>query len=234
MLAPYGDRIRVVSTKVGETGGETVDVTLYDTFGLSQADSEEVDKVVNDPTSGRVVVYTWNMGEELVAASMQKGCRGYLDNSMGARELVECLEAIGRGAVLVSGRDGLPLDPRDTSRAVAGSWPGQDAGLTARQAEVVTLITRGFTNEDISRRTHISINTLKSYIRSAYQKMGVERRSQAVRWGWRTGQVPDGRNCNRRRWNGHGSARSKTRRGAPRRDVPPAGVWWGRSCSRRV
>lgn len=68
MLAPYGDRIRVVSTKVGETGGETVDVTLYDTFGLSQADSEEVDKVVNDPTSGRVVVYTWNMGEELVAA----------------------------------------------------------------------------------------------------------------------------------------------------------------------
>jgi DNA-binding CsgD family transcriptional regulator len=31
--------------------------------------------------------------------------------------------------------------------------------------------------------SYISINTLKSYIRSAYRKMGVERRAQAVRWG---------------------------------------------------
>lgn len=190
MLAPYQDRVRVVSTKVGENGGERVDVTLYDTFGLSQADSDEIDKVINDPSSGRVVVYTWNMQEELVAASLRKGCHGYLDKSVGARELVECLEAIGRGTVMVSGRDGLPLISDDAHRVVVGAWPGQDAGLTAREAEVVALITRGLSNQDIARKTYITINTLKSYIRSAYRKMGVESRSQAVRWGMENGAGP--------------------------------------------
>lgn len=183
MLAPYADRINVVSTKVGEIGGETVDVTLYDTFGLAQADGEEIEKVINDPTSGRVVVYTWNMQEELIEASLRKGCRGYLDKSVGARELVECLEAVGRGAVLVSGQNGPPLSAETTAEPAVGTWPGEDAGLTAREAEVIALITRGFTNEEIARKSYISINTLKSYIRSAYRKMGVQRRAQAVRWG---------------------------------------------------
>jgi DNA-binding NarL/FixJ family response regulator len=121
-----------------------------------------------------------------VAASLRKGCYGYLDKSVGARELVECLEAVGRGDVLVSGRNGLPLSAGDAATAAASvvdAWPGKDAGLTAREAEVIALITRGFTNEDIARMSYISINTLKSYIRSAYRKMGVERRAQAVRWG---------------------------------------------------
>jgi DNA-binding NarL/FixJ family response regulator len=187
MLAPYSDRIDIVSTKVGENGGETVDVTLYDTFGLTQADGDEIDKVVADPTSGRVVVYTWNMQEQLVAAALRKGCRGYLDKTVGAREMVEYLEAVGRGAVTVSGRNGLPAGAGETAAPAVGAWPGQDAGLTAREAEVIALIARGFTNEDIARMSYISINTLKSYIRSAYRKMGVERRSQAVRWGIENG-----------------------------------------------
>ena len=59
----------------------------------------------------------------------------------------------------------------------------QSIARTAREAGVVTLIARGLTNEEIAQEAHISINTLKTYIRSAYRKMGVERRSQAVRWG---------------------------------------------------
>ena len=42
MLAPYSDRVSVVSTKVGEDGDEHVDVTLYDTFGLAQVDGEDL------------------------------------------------------------------------------------------------------------------------------------------------------------------------------------------------
>ncbi|WP_312899808.1 DNA-binding response regulator [Corynebacterium variabile] len=152
MLAPYADRINVVATKVRENGGETVDVTLYDTFGLSQADGQEIDKVIDDPSSGKVVVYTWNMQEELVATSLRKGCHGYLDKSMSARELAECLEAVGRGAVMVSGRNGLPPNAVDEARPIVGAWPGQDVGLTAREAEVVALITRGLTNDQIARK----------------------------------------------------------------------------------
>lgn len=66
-------------------------------------------------------------------------------------------------------------------------WPGRNAGLSPREAEVIALITQGATNEEIARGCYLSINSVKSYIRSAYRKMGVERRRQAVLWGVRNG-----------------------------------------------
>ncbi|MEJ6550651.1 response regulator transcription factor [Corynebacterium sp. USCH3] len=193
MLAPYPERIRIVETDVGTTGECTVDLTLYDTFGLTQADGDEIDEVLADPDAGRVVVYSWNMQADLIQAALDKGCRGYLDKSMGAGVLVACLEAIGAGDVLVSDTaeivergGGAAADPA----LARGTWPGQAEGLTAREAEIVALITRGLTNAEIATRSYITINSLKSCIRSAYRKMGVERRSQAVRWGMEHGMVP--------------------------------------------
>ena len=43
----------------------------------------------------------------------------------------------------------------------------------------------------IADLTYLSINSVKSYIRSAYRKIGVERRSQAVRWGMENEMLPD-------------------------------------------
>lgn len=57
---------------------------------------------------------------------------------------------------------------------------------------MVALITQGLTNWEIVARSYITMNSLKSYIRSAYRKMGVERRSQAVRWGMEHGMLPPG------------------------------------------
>ena len=58
---------------------------------------------------------------------------------------------------------------------------------------MVALITQGLSNDEIARTSHLSINSVKSYIRSAYRKMGVSRRSQAVLWGIRNGFQPDRR-----------------------------------------
>ena len=60
-------------------------------------------------------------------------------------------------------------------------WRAQ--GLTCREAEVVALITQGLSNAEIARRSYLSINSVKSYIRTAYRKMGVTTRSEAVLWG---------------------------------------------------
>ncbi|MGP9722681.1 response regulator transcription factor [Corynebacterium sp. AOP40-9SA-29] len=193
ILAPYEGRIHIVETDVGTTGARPVDLTLYDTFGLTQADGQEIDAVLADHTAGRVVVYSWNMQADLIQAALDKGCHGYLDKSMGAGVLIECLEAIGEGQVLVSDTAEIAGAAETDPVPVRGIWPGQAEGLTAREAEIVTLITRGMTNVEIAERSFITINSLKSCIRSAYRKMGVERRSQAVRWGMEHGMTPPGR-----------------------------------------
>ena len=56
---------------------------------------------------------------------------------------------------------------------------------------MIALITQGLTNPEIAARSYITGNSLKSYIRSAYRKMGVERRSQAVLWGIKHDFQPD-------------------------------------------
>jgi transcriptional regulator with XRE-family HTH domain len=55
----------------------------------------------------------------------------------------------------------------------------------------VALIARGLSNQEIAERAHVSINSIKQYIRSAYRKIGIERRTQAVLWAVANGFVPD-------------------------------------------
>ena len=58
---------------------------------------------------------------------------------------------------------------------------------------MLALITQGLSNNDIAAQTHLSINSVKSYIRTGYRKIGVTSRSQAVLWGVRHGFEPDHR-----------------------------------------
>lgn len=60
--------------------------------------------------------------------------------------------------------------------------PGAPEPLSDREREVLALIARGRTNDEIGRELFVSINTVKTYVRSAYRKIGVQRRSQAVLW----------------------------------------------------
>ena len=70
-----------------------------------------------------------------------------------------------------------------TNKIVGSGWPGREEGLTAREAEVLSLITSGLSNADIAVRMSLSPNSIKSYVRSGYRKIDVTTRSQAVLWG---------------------------------------------------
>ena len=78
--------------------------------------------------------------------------------------------------------------PTQSPRATG---PARSTGLTAREAEIIALITQGLSNQEIAERSYLSINSVKTYIRTAYRKIGVERRAQAVLWGIKHGFEPD-------------------------------------------
>ncbi|MEO7589360.1 MAG: response regulator transcription factor [Arachnia sp.] len=189
MLMPYADRIDVVELDAQMPVVRDVDLTLYDTFGKAQVDGEDIDEIIENPHAGKIVIYTWNMHPVLVDQAIAKGCAGYIDKGMTGDELVAVLLRIAEGEVFVS--PPLALDDHEDPSSDTGDWPGQGAGLSAREAEVLALITQGYTNNDIASRSYLSINSVKSYIRSAYRKIGVERRSQAVRWGMENDMLPD-------------------------------------------
>jgi len=191
LLAPFPERITLVELAAGAAVTAKVDLTLYDTFASPQVDAEDIDRVIAGDGAGRVVVFTWNMQPELVEIALRKGVSGYLSKRLSGSELVSSLERIHAGEVVVSPREADEEAAEASSgEAESGAWPGQAEGLSVREAEVVALITLGLSNKEIASRAYLSINSVKTYIRSAYRKMGVTTRSQAVLWGVHHGFLP--------------------------------------------
>ena len=55
---------------------------------------------------------------------------------------------------------------------------------------MLALIAQGLSNQEIADRAYLSINSIKTFIRSCYRKIGVTRRTQAVLWATNHGFVP--------------------------------------------
>lgn len=187
VLASYRDRIEVVELDSRMPVISNVDVLLYDTFGQVQGDTVDLDQLVQGEGCARVVIFSWNVQPELVQRAMTHGAAGYLSKSISAEELVKGIEALHAGEFVTMSQDG--SGPEETQLNTV--WPGVDHGLSAREAEVVALITQGLSNQEIADRCYLSINSVKTYVRTAYRKMSVNRRSQAVLWGIAHGLAPD-------------------------------------------
>ncbi|GJQ21520.1 MAG: hypothetical protein HBSIN02_18750 [Bacteroidia bacterium] len=79
---------------------------------------------------------------------------------------------------------------KDSSISLQAAW--QKAGLTRREAEVLTLIAQGKPNEEIARVLFLSIRTVERHISTIYQKIGVSgkaARAAAVVWATKVGLV---------------------------------------------
>ena len=177
-------RIDVVETGTSMPVLSDVDVVLYDTFGQVQGQDLDLEDFVRD-SGAKVVIYSWNLRPDLIEEAIAAGASGYLSKVLTGPVIVEALERIMSGEVVILSGD------HETSVDGAGDWPGRSAGLSPREAEVVALIARGLSNKQICERAHVSINSIKSYVRSAYRKIGVQSRTQAVLWAVANGFVTD-------------------------------------------
>lgn len=204
MLRPYADRVRVVELDCRLPVQSMVDVALYDAFAVETA-AGHLQPHLGNPRIAALAVYAWTIPDDDVERMLALGVRGVLAKHLDAEQLVTALEAIHAGQVVVRTREPASgASPGGARGARMGAVEGAgDAGeltnplpghgLTAREAEVVAMIALGLSNVDIARRLYISGNTLKTYIRSAYRKMGVQRRPQAVAWALDHGLRPETR-----------------------------------------
>jgi DNA-binding NarL/FixJ family response regulator len=185
MLDRYRDRVVIAELDSTMPVADDVDIVLYDSFAQPESDHDEIEVLVANPRARRVVVYTWNFHADLIASAQRHGAHGYLSKTLPARELVAALEAVHAGEAVVS-------DVPSRARSAVGlDWPGRGEGLSDRESEILALITQGKSNADVARLTYLSPNTVKSYIRTIYRKIGVGSRTQAVLWGVDHGFTPD-------------------------------------------
>ena len=146
-------------------------------------DVEELTQLTRSSPDALTVAFSWSTRPDLVDDAHRQGAAGFLSKELSADEVVTALRALRAGhhvRFLVQ-----PYAPVPQS-----STSGRPNGLTERELEVLELVTVGRSNDEIAKRLFLSINSVKSYIRTGYRKIGATRRTQAVLWGVEHGLAP--------------------------------------------
>lgn len=173
MLTNHPERVEVVDLQVGFDAHDP-DVILYDAAGLHHGDGDDLEHLVKETTSA-VIVVTQDLRPDLGARALSRGADGFFSIEVDDAGLIAAVEAAAGGAP-----DGDAPDPKDFG--ARETRLGHDVGLTEREIDVLAMITRGLSNQEIAEQTYLSINSVKTYIRSAYRRIDVISRSQAVVW----------------------------------------------------
>jgi DNA-binding NarL/FixJ family response regulator len=149
--------------------------------------------------AARVLVLTTYADEDAIVPALQAGARGYLTKDASAEQIEAAIHAVHAGQThldpavqerLVAAVISRPpvAEPSDPGGG-AGLGPGQKppGGLTAREAEVLTLLAAGLSNAEIAERLYLSHATVKTHINRIFAKTGARDRAQAVRYAYQHG-----------------------------------------------
>jgi len=132
----------------------------------------------------RVVLLSADVDGETVYTAVASGVGAYLSKATSGDRICEVVAAVARGEVVLPDEVQAGL----AAQIQARNRPGAPV-LTARETEVLALIADGLSAPAIGARLHLSPATIKSHLRTLYEKLGVSDRAAAVAEAMRQGML---------------------------------------------
>ncbi len=126
----------------------------------------------------RVVMLSMSDAEEDVYQALTLGARGYVikDNTPG--RIIGALKTVMAGELAISESVRSVYEARKSER-----------GLTAREKEILILVSKGCSNVEIGDILHLSPNTVKNHLKNLFEALGAADRAEAVAIGLRRGLI---------------------------------------------
>ena len=137
----------------------------------------------------KIVILTASEDDADLFEAIKSGAQGYLFKNLKAEELLDMLEAVGRGEPGLT-----PALARKVLAEFARPSPGRQIKapdeLTEREREVLDLLVQGITsNRELAARLVVTENTVKYHLRNILDKLHVQNRAQVVAHAIRHGLV---------------------------------------------
>jgi DNA-binding NarL/FixJ family response regulator len=126
-----------------------------------------------------VLVLTMFEDDDSVFAAMRAGAKGYLLKDSGGEEMVHAIRAVASGeAVFGSGVAERIIGFFSAPRPAAPRRAFPE--LTEREEEVLSLVARGKSNQEIAKQLFVSLKTVRNHVSNILLKLQVADRAQAV------------------------------------------------------
>lgn len=166
--------------------GAAADVLLLDVNMPRESGAEGVRRIRAAYPGLAVLMLTAFSDEARVFESICNGAVGYLLKTITPARLVMAIED--------AAADGSPMSPEIARKVVAlfqrtGAAGVDNATLTPQEVRLLALLARGCTYQAAADDMHVSVNTVRNYVRSIYEKLHVHSKSEAVAKAFRQGLI---------------------------------------------
>jgi DNA-binding NarL/FixJ family response regulator len=161
ILADHPHQISVVPMASLTDSRISADVVVYDLALLHHLGRDHLSALVQ-AAGRRVVGLAPAVASPLRGIADELGVAGCVTLDVSSDELLGVVRRVAAGEMLTG--------------------KGLKTPLSRREAQVMLLVCQGLTNQEVSERLFLSLNTVKSHLRAAYRKMCVTNRPQAMLW----------------------------------------------------
>ena len=138
----------------------------------------------------RILVMTTFEDDDTVAQALRAGASGFIGKGVNPQDLVHAIRTVAQGQSLLSPAATASIIRDFVRRQPPSSAPtaALDA-LTPREREIVELVGRGLSNDEIAADLYISAATAKTHVNRAMSKLGARDRAQVVIFAYESGLV---------------------------------------------
>jgi len=166
------------------------DIVLMDLTMPNAGGMEALQKIAAELPATRVVVLTMHDDPAYLRSVLAAGASGYVLKRSVDADLLSAIRAVQRGGTFVDPslanvlvQDVVAKKPRKTSA------PGYTRILSEREQQVLLLVARGFSNQQIAGQIFLSVKTVETYRARFAAKLGLRTRSDVVRYAIQMGML---------------------------------------------
>jgi len=137
----------------------------------------------------RVAVLTDFKCKKEMVSTLEAGATGYLSKDIKAGSLVESVDLIANGEVVISPPSA--ENPTDALTAAGADQGTNGTPLTERERETIRLLAKGASNKEVAEKLVITENTVKIHVKHILEKLQLRNRQQAAVYAVQQGLVPE-------------------------------------------
>lgn len=152
---------------------------------------EATRRITSASTTARVLILTTFDLDEHLYNAMSAGASGFLLKDVPPEQFITGIRMVAAGEALVAPAITRRLIERYVRRTRSGD-SSRLAGLTERERDVLRLVARGLSNQELATQLYLAEATIKTHITRIYTKLGVRDRAQAVVVAYEEGLVQPG------------------------------------------